>query len=53
MLTDTVTSTTLAGGAEVITIQDDAAGAIVTCTQNETAYCVCDGTTWRGTVGVA
>ncbi len=42
-----------AGAAEVITIVDDASGGIVTCTQNETAYCVCDGTTWRGTTGVA
>lgn len=40
-----------AGGAEVITIKNDAAGTICTPTQNETAHLFCDGTTWAGSVG--
>lgn len=40
-----------AGGAEVITIQNDAAATIVTPTQNEAAIVFCDGVTWSGMVG--
>ena len=42
-----------ADAAEVITIRNDAAGTICTPTQNETAVCFCDGTSWRGLVGAA
>lgn len=37
-----------ADGAEVITIQDDAAGTVCTPTQNECAIVWCDGVAWRG-----
>lgn len=40
-----------ADAAEVLTIQNDAAGTICTPTQAETAILVCDGTTWAGCVG--
>jgi hypothetical protein len=42
--------------AEVISIVDDAAATItpdITFTQNEMAILCCDGTSWRGFVGVA
>lgn len=38
-------------GGETINVQNDAAGAVVTLETANTAYCYCDGTTWRGTVG--
>jgi hypothetical protein len=40
-----------ADAAEVLTIQNDAAGTIVTPTQNEAALIWCDGTNWYGLVG--
>jgi hypothetical protein len=40
-----------ADGSEVITVNNDAAAAICTPTQNETATLWCDGTTWHGLVG--
>jgi len=40
-----------ADAAEVLTIKDDAAAAVCTPTENESAYLYCDGTTWRGLVG--
>uniref|UniRef100_A0A6H1ZI89 Uncharacterized protein n=1 Tax=viral metagenome TaxID=1070528 RepID=A0A6H1ZI89_9ZZZZ len=40
-------------GGESIMIQDDAGGALLTLETANTAYLACDGTTWRGTVGVA
>lgn len=42
-----------AGGAEVITIRNDAGGTVCTPTQNETAIVFCDGTTWAGLVGAS
>jgi hypothetical protein len=35
-----------ADAAETITIQDDAAGAVETCDQNEAIELYCDGTSW-------
>lgn len=35
-----------ADAAETITIQDDAAGAVETCDQNEGIELYCDGTSW-------
>lgn len=40
-----------AGGAEVITVQDDTPATVGTPTQNEGIVLWCDGTTWRGIVG--
>lgn len=40
-----------ADAAEVLTIANDAAGTIVTPTQNEAAILWCDGTSWYGLVG--
>ncbi len=37
-----------ASGAEIITIEDDAAGAVATPTLSEMAICVCDGVAWHG-----
>lgn len=39
-------------GGETITIQNDAAGAVLTLETLNTAFLVCDGTTWRGAVCV-
>ncbi len=39
-----------ASGAEIITIENDAAGAIATPTLAEMAICVCDGVAWHGLV---
>ena len=39
-----------AGGAEIITIKDDAAATIATPTQNEMALVYCDGVSWHGVV---
>jgi len=39
-------------GGETITIQDDAASAVLTLETLNTAFLVCDGTTWRGAVCV-
>jgi hypothetical protein len=39
-------------GGETINVQNDAGGAVLTCATAECAYCVCDGTTWMGFVGV-
>lgn len=36
-----------ADAAEALTIRNDAAGTVGSVTQNEAAFCVCDGTTWR------
>jgi len=40
-----------AGGAEIITVQDDTPATVGTPTQNEGIVLWCDGTTWRGLVG--
>lgn len=40
-----------ADAAEDITVRNDAAGTIVTVSQNEMALVVCDGTDWHGMVG--
>lgn len=40
-----------ADAAEIITI-DDTVGDIATPTQNESAWCVCDGVRWRASVGI-
>jgi hypothetical protein len=40
-----------ADAAEILTIQNDAAGTIVTPTQNEAAIVWCDGVNWYGLVG--
>lgn len=40
-----------AGGAEDITVQDDAPATVVTIGQNESGIVFCDGTTWHGMVG--
>lgn len=40
-----------ADAAEILTVENDAAGAIVTPTQNEAAIVFCDGVTWSGLVG--
>jgi len=40
-----------AGGAEDITVQDDAPATVVTIGQNESAMVFCDGVTWFGMVG--
>lgn len=40
-----------ADGAEILTINNDAASAVCTPTQNEAAFLFCDGTTWFGIVG--
>ena len=37
-------------GGETITIQSDSAGAVLTLETVNTAFLVCDGTTWRGAV---
>lgn len=37
-----------ADALEVLTIEDDAAGAVATPTQNEASVCICDGTAWHG-----
>ena len=39
-----------ADAAEDLTVEDDAAGAVVTISENESAFVVCDGTTWKGMV---
>ena len=39
-------------GGESITIQNDAGGAVLTLETLNTAFLVCDGTTWRGAVCV-
>ena len=39
-------------GGETITLSNDAAGALLTIATGEVAYATCDGTTWRGSVGV-
>lgn len=39
-------------GGETINVQNDAGGAVVTLETANVAYCVCDGTTWTGSVGV-
>jgi hypothetical protein len=39
-------------GGETITVQNDAAGAVVTLETANVAYCACDGTSWTGSVGV-
>ena len=39
-------------GGETINIRNDAAGAVLTLETANTAIVVCDGTTWRGIVGV-
>lgn len=40
-----------ADAAEILTIQNDAAGTVVTPTQNEAAFVWCDGVRWYGSVG--
>jgi len=40
-----------ADAAEILTVQNDAAGTIVTPTQNEACMVWCDGTNWYGFVG--
>lgn len=40
-----------ADAAEDLTVQDDAAGAVGTVSQNEVALLVCDGTAWHALVG--
>lgn len=40
-----------ADAAEVITCKGSGGAAFCTPTQNESALCYCDGTTWRGIVG--
>jgi hypothetical protein len=42
-----------ADAAETITIQNDAAGAIGTITQDQSILLSCDGTTWRSVCKVA
>lgn len=42
-----------ADAAEILTVRNDAAGTIVTPTQNEAAFVWCDGTTWYGLVGAS
>ena len=42
-----------AGGAEVITVQDDTPATVGTPTQDESIMVWCDGTTWRGIVGAS
>jgi hypothetical protein len=37
--------------AEDLTIQNDAAGTVATVAQNESAFVVCDGVTWKPLVG--
>lgn len=39
-------------GGETINITNDAAGAVLTLETANTSICVCDGTTWRGFVGI-
>jgi hypothetical protein len=39
-------------GGETINLQNDAGGALLTIATAETAMVACDGTTWRGFVGV-
>jgi hypothetical protein len=39
-------------GGETINLQNDAGGALLTIATAETAIIACDGTTWRGFVGV-
>ncbi len=39
-------------GGESIIVQNDAGGAVVTLETLNVAYCVCDGTTWTGSVAV-
>lgn len=39
-------------GGETINVQNDAGGGLLTLETLNTAYLACDGTTWRGTVGV-
>ena len=39
-------------GGETINIRNDAAGAVLTLETANMAVVVCDGTTWRGIVGV-
>ena len=41
-----------ADAAEAITVKDDSdTNTIVTLDQSQSAYLVCDGTTWRGLIG--
>ncbi len=40
------------GGANIITVEDDATGLVASLAQNEHALCFCDGTTWLGLVGL-
>jgi len=40
-----------ADAAEALTVKDDGGGTVCTPGQSETAWLVCDGTTWRGIVG--
>jgi hypothetical protein len=40
-------------GGETIALKNDADGAVLTIATNEHAIVACDGTTWRGFVGVA
>lgn len=42
-----------AGGAENISVRNDAAGAVGTIGQNETGFLFCNGSAWYITVGVA
>ncbi|MCZ6691299.1 MAG: hypothetical protein O7H41_17060 [Planctomycetota bacterium] len=39
-------------GGETIEIQNDAASGVLTLETNNTAVLFCDGTTWRGIVGL-
>ena len=39
-----------ADAAEILTIEDDAAGAVATPTQNEMAIVYCNGVAWHGAV---
>lgn len=40
-----------ADAPEDLTVNDDAAGGVVTVSQNEMAVVVCDGAAWHGMVG--
>ncbi len=40
-----------ADAAEILTVQNDAAGTVVTPTQGEACIIWCDGVTWYGLVG--
>ena len=42
-----------ADAAEIITVNDAAAALIGTPTQNETLWCVSDGTSWHGNIGLS